>query len=77
MTTLSNFLEQAKYWYSRGWVKLHKPGCVVKYISGDIDYIAEYCKKDKLGNFSILSGHFSPLECYATGFLVECCFESL
>lgn len=74
MKTLNQYLSEAKGDYTHACVKVYRPDRKTLYrqISGDINFVSDYVKKNKYGSMLILSGRFSPMECHIAGFLGEC-----
>lgn len=74
MKTLEQYVEEACKDYTHACVKVYRKDRTKPYkqISGDIDFVSNYFKKDHFGSLLILSGRFSPGECHAAGFFTDC-----
>lgn len=73
MKTLEQYLNDVKSDYTHACVKVYRQDRKTLYrqISGDIDFVSDYFKKDHFGSLLILSGRFSPMECHAAGLFTE------
>lgn len=77
MRTLSQYLETASKDYTYANVRIYKREpdesipCI-KQVSGDIDFVTEYFKKDLSGKHLILAGRFDPGCSRVRGRFVTC-----
>lgn len=77
MQTLSQYLEEARkdYTYANVRVYRREPNDFVpciKQVSGSIDFVSEYFKKDIFGNHMLLAGRFTPVESHLRGHHILC-----
>lgn len=77
MQTLRQYLEAASKDYTYANVNIYKRDLDdsvlgIKRVSGDIDFVSEYFKKDLFGTQMILAGHFNPGYARVRGHFVTC-----